>query len=195
MIQLPPTVHPGDRFTPALWNKMVAAIRALTPQAGQGARISRMPGGFTVSFDAPPLSWDHPFRCMMTGNAVTVSVGLVNGVEPTIGGVPVSGVDAKGNPVSGGVPKLTIGSEHDSEGRNWIVVRVTTDASGKILKAEIATTTTWPQDLGPLVSQHPLAVVKTISGSQTIWQQTFHNLGHQWLKPSVGTGRHFYWAV
>lgn len=194
MIALPPKVRPGDPFTPRLFNQLLDCVRSLTPQPGANTRITRMPGAFQVNFDPPGVNWDHPFRCSLTGNKLSVSIGLVNQVEPTIGGVRISGLDAKGNAIAGGPPVITLGNEVDSEGRNWVALKVITDGSGH-MTAEILTTTTWPQAATPFVGWHPLAVVKTISGTPTLWQQTYHNLGHAWLKPSVGIGRHFFWAV
>lgn len=195
MIPLPPKVAPGDPFTAKLWNQLRDCVAALRPQSGSNSRITQNPGGFIVSFDAPAPNWDHPFRLIVSGKSFTVKTGLVNQIEPTIGGVPISGIDAKGKPISGGVPSLPIPTDFDSESRNWIVLKVKTKVDGSVVSAEIFSTALWPLPLDPMIGWHPIGLFKKISGNAAPFQQTFHNLGHQWLKPASGIGRHFFWAA
>ena len=195
MIPLPSKVAPGDPFTAKLWNQLRDCVAALRPQSGSNSRITQNPGGFIVSFDAPIPNWDHPFRLILTGKSFTIKAGMVNQMEPTISGVPISGIDSKGKPVLGGAPKLQVPNDFDGESRNWIVLKVTIRADGSIEKAEILSTTSWPPVLEPLVAWHPIALFKKISGTATPYQLTYHNLGHQWIKPSSGQGRHFFWAA
>jgi hypothetical protein len=195
MIALPPKVQPGDPFTAKLWNQMRDAVAALRPQAGANTRILQNPNNFVISFDPSTLDWSHPFRISQTGKTFTVQLGLINQVEPTIQGLPISGIDKNGKSVVGGAPKLTIASDYDSEGRNWVVLKVTTDELGKIKEATIIQTSTWPQPLDPYTGYHPIAMFKKSAGNAVLFQQTYHNLAHQWIKPSTGLGRHFFWAV
>ena len=58
---------------------------------------------------------------------ITVDRGYVNGLEPTIGGVPIGGVMPDGEPASGGQPSLT-----HSGGMGWVCLKITPDKEGKI---------------------------------------------------------------
>jgi len=58
---------------------------------------------------------------------ITVDRGYVNGLEPTIGGVPIGGVMPDGEPAAGGQPSLT-----HSGGMAWVCLKITPDAEGKI---------------------------------------------------------------
>jgi hypothetical protein len=196
MIPLPSKVAPGDPFTAKLWNQLRECVAALRPQSGANTRILQTPNGFSVSFLPDGMNLKHPFRVLRTGKEFTVELGLVNQVEPTMNNVPISGIDAKtGKPVAGGAPKYSIGTDYDAEGRIWVVLKVVIKPSGIISSATISTTNVWPQPLDPLTAWHPIALFKKQSGDPVLYQQTFHNLGHQWLKPSSGLGRHFFWAV
>jgi hypothetical protein len=196
MIPLPPKVAPGDPFTAKLWNQLRDAVAALRPQSGANTRITQGPNGFSVSFVPAGLNWDHPFRVLQSGKSITVSPGLVNGIEPTIGGVPISGVSAQGKMLVGGAPKLTLGSDYDAESRSWIVLEVEIGGNGTtILEAKILQTATFPTTLETSMARHPLAVIKNTSGTPVIHQITYHNLAYQFLKPSNGTGVHFFWAA
>lgn len=195
VIPLPPKVSPGDPFTAKLWNQLRDCVAALRPQSGANTRITQTPNGFSVSFVPLGLNWSHPFRVVKFGKECTVDLGLVNQVEPKINNVPISGFDAKtGKPVAGGVPKLTIGTDFDAEGRIWVVLKVVIDASGLITFATISTTNVWPKPVDPFTAWHPIALFKMQAGDARLYQQTYHNLGHQWLKPLSGVGRHFFWA-
>ena len=59
---------------------------------------------------------------------ITVDRGYVNGLEPTIGGVPIGGVLPDGEPAAGGQPSLT----HSGGGMAWVCLKITPDAAGKI---------------------------------------------------------------
>jgi len=194
MIPLPPKVSPGDPFTAKLWNQLRDCVASLRPKSGANTRITQNPGGFIVNFDPPALNWNHPFRILISGNSFSVNVGTVNQVEPTIGGIPISGTDSKGKPIVGGVPKLSVPSDFDSESRAWVALKIVIRPDGSITSAQIVTTSTWPQVSDPYTGWHPIAMFKKISGTATPYQQTYHNLGHQWMKPSSGLGRHFFWA-
>jgi len=194
MIVLPPKVSPGDVFTAKLWNQLRDCVAGLRPQAGSNTRITHTPQGFLISFDPAFFSWKHPFRCSLDQKLLTIDVGYINQIEPTIGGVPMSGVDATGNSVPGGIPKLSFSGQYDSENRNWIALKTTIKSDGSIIKSEILSINDWPPVLDPFIAWHPLALIKKEKGTPQLYQLTYHNLGHQWIKPTTGLGRHFFWA-
>ena len=146
MIPLPPKVAPGDPFTAKFWNQLRDCVAALRPQSGANTRITQNPNGFSISFVPAGLNWSHPFRVNKQGSDYTVELGLINQMEPTISNVPISGIDAKtGKPVAGGAPKLSIGTDFDTEGRIWVVLKIVIDATGLITAATISTTNVWPR--------------------------------------------------
>lgn len=195
MIPLPPKVSPGDPFTAKLWNQLRDCVAALRPQSGANTRITQNPGGFIVNFDPVSGNWSHPFRVLQQGKSITVEPGFVNGLEPTIGGIPISGIDSKGKPVTGGPPKLSLTTDSDSEKRSWIVLDLGIGSNGTtITSAQIVQTAEFPTTLGSGKARQPIAVFKTVNGTPKLYQIVFHNLGYQFLKPSNGTGVHFFWA-
>ncbi len=67
---------------------------------------------------------EEKFRC-------TVGLGFVNGIEPTINGIPISGVDEDGWPLPGGVPALE-GADYGGGGISYIVLELRIDSDGQL---------------------------------------------------------------
>jgi len=196
MIAPPPEVRPGDPVLPA-WRRMVAFSRSLRPFAGSNTLITSLPNGYLVSFPPADFSWAHPFAVNFQSGKIKVSTGLIDQMEPTIGGLPISGISSSGTPLKAGAPLLTLENNYDSERRSWIIARCECLESGDIMSAEILQIKNYPTP-SPNVLQADvaLAMIKNLSvGGPTIFQIVYHNLSHQWLQPSGAAGRHFFSAA
>jgi hypothetical protein len=78
---------------------------------------------------------------------------------------------------------------------SWIVLEVTTDATGTITEATISQQTENITSVSPTVGRIALAMIRIIDSTPTLFQIVYHNLDHAWIKPATGIGRHFFWAV
>ena len=88
--------------------------------------------GFGMTGAVSGGSFFHPFYPTLNGIAgVQFSRGLVNYIEPTIGGVPISGMV---NGVQGPQPVLALNPNVVAAGdnRTWACAEITVDAKGKI---------------------------------------------------------------
>lgn len=88
--------------------------------------------GFSMTGAVAGGSFLHPFYPTLNGVAgVQFSRGLVNYIEPTIGGVPISGTV---NGVQGPQPALALNPNVIAAGdnRTWACAEITVDAKGKI---------------------------------------------------------------
>jgi hypothetical protein len=189
----PPDVSPGDPILPA-WKRLTAYVRSLVPLPGANTRITAVPGGYRIDYDPGDQTLDYPFRCQLQGTGVTITTGLIDSFVPTIAGVPISGVDASGNPIPGGVPVLTVDADlHDDEGRSWIAALCKFDAkTSAVSSAEIVQLDSWPQDLGATAAYCALAVLKLVQGQLTVVPYRYHNVAHYYITPAQGLARHFF---
>ena len=88
--------------------------------------------GFSVSAASGGNSFLHPFYPTLYGYAgMQFSRGLVSFIEPTINGVPISGLV---NGVQGPQPVLALNPNVVAAGdnRTWACAEITVDAKGKI---------------------------------------------------------------
>jgi hypothetical protein len=160
-------------------------------RGGAGVRVSRYGAEHVIS--APPRAWrwDPAWPVEYGGDFVTVGYGTVNGEEPVIKGVPISG-----DPKTGEQPRIKL-EGFDSEDRAWVVVKVTADlATGKIAGLTVecvsAAGTSQIAGGGGAVGLHPLAVV-TKRG--VVHPVTFFHLRWALGYPpnDVKVVRHFFW--
>ena len=162
-------------------------------RGGPGVRVSRYGREHVISAPQRPWRWDPAWQVAYGGNFVTVGYGTVNGVEPKINGVLISGSTETGEQ-----PKIHLES-FDSEGRAWVVVKVTADmATCKIAQdgltvecVSVAGTETIAGS-GGAVGLHPLAVV-TKRG--VVHPVTFFHLRWAIGYPpnDLTVPRHFFW--
>lgn len=175
--------------------------------AGPGVRLQSMPGGTIVSFDGNAALWPHPFRVSLGGNSAVVRAGLVNGIMPKIGTVPLDA--ATGAPrLSWTKPKL------DKTGRGWLALEVTLGEEWEVTAATIVQVADLDHDAaaaappptpagyssgGSLTlpgrrARHPLALLRQRdSGALVAFQTTHFNLAHRVaVAPSGDRGRHFF---
>ena len=98
---------------------------------GTGVRMASTSFGFGYKGIAQGRIFRHPFYPTLGPSGVTFSRGLVSYIEPTIGGVPISGlVDG----VQGLQPALALDPKVVAAGdnRSWACAEITVDAKGKI---------------------------------------------------------------
>lgn len=154
-------VRPGDLVLPA-WNRLLEFGRTLTIYSGPGILVApRIGGGVTISARAWVRSFDHPWKTALNGAFAEIEPGLVNGFEPLIDGIPMSGKD------NGPRPRLKLDdSLFDKTGRSWISIELTRTDAGKIDKLRIVQTDIYlGQDGGtlevkPRIALEPIAMLK-----------------------------------
>jgi len=178
-LNLPPQAQKG-KSVKAAWQGLLKWAQAATLRAGPGVRIARRAGGTTISFAAPRQSFSGVFRVSIAGDRATVGVGTVEGIEPTISGVPIGGQFGKP------VPTLKLDSgKYDKAGKSWVCVRARVDSeSGRIdTKARDAVTiiqSARPHGSDDLGTFAPLAMLRRIDPK----------------KPEIGTAYQIaYWPL
>ncbi len=185
-------VRTGQRITAILWNKLVAAVRSCRVLAGEGIRLRITPNGTIVSCSTWK-PWNHPFKVSMGPESATVERGLIDGIEPTIDGVPIGGDADKNKPQ----PKLKIKPpKTGKDGRGWIAVEITCDTEKQwaVKSAEIV------QVAELLVSdkakaRHPIAMLRRgKTGDLSHFQIEFFNLQHR-ADVQDASARHFFWPA
>jgi len=165
---------------------------------GPGVLVSRFGDQVVLAGRERRGRIDPAFPVLFGGGFVQVGFGLVNDVEPTVGGVPISGKD-------GEVPQIKI-EGYDSEDRSWVMLKVTIDPqTGKFAKSKDAVTVVSMASAGEqrvagesdTVGLHPLAVLTP----KRVHQITFFNLRHAVGYPVAdGLGnfskvlQHFFWS-
>lgn len=91
-MKLPSPVTLGQPLSAKAFNELLAYVRSLELRGGPGVRVQRSMVGTTVSAaeqagPAAKPSLILPFKCSIVGADISVSVGYVNGLVPTINGV------------------------------------------------------------------------------------------------------------
>jgi hypothetical protein len=127
-----------------------------------------------------------------------VSKGFVNGVEPTINGVPISGEQGK-------PPPEVVGKvEFDRYKRCYVCLKMVVDDEGKADGSNYASIVISKgirkdHKLGPEAWLHPLAVIAQCEAGYIIYQNVHFNLIH-WVGPggggsvSAASGYHHYFS-
>ena len=185
-------VRPGDKLTAELWNKLVLAVKSCTVWPGSGTRIRRTPDGTTISATFWD-DWSHPFKVNYAGSACTVSKGLIDGVEPKIKDVPISGDSKNKQPI----PVLDVSHPKlDKDGHGWIAIEIEVDADKwKTTAASIVQVDSLKSD-AKLKGRHPLAfLTKKADDSIECFQVEFFNLQHRTDGKDKTPTRHFFWPV
>jgi hypothetical protein len=104
-------------------------------QAGP-IRLHHSTEGLGVVADLRPQPFVGAFKVSLAGAvAVRVGLGIVEGLTPTLQGVPLSGLDEEGSVVR--VPNLDCSQGPNDELRSWVFLGVRVDlATGRLLDAE-----------------------------------------------------------
>lgn len=166
---------------------------------GANTRLGSNPLGMWIETDRSGGDFRHPFLVTPGGKGARIGKGYVLGevaVEPTIGGVPISGV-----PGQKPVPVLKLGraaapDELNPSGETWVCIEVTPDEDGKIgtggAKVEVV------QRAQPFVTQGktgrvPLALlVPRAYGAWEVHQIAHFHLRYVTSKPAEGQRNHFF---
>lgn len=148
--------------------------------------------GFVVSGDPGTGGFNHPFSVALIGGEVTVTKGLVEGMEPAINKVPISG-DAKHSQ-----PRLKLNpSDVNEKGESWVCVEVTPYEDGKLdakSLIEVVHRRT-PFRADEKVGRHPLALILwDAEKPRSVFAVTYFNLRYYRTTPAPGGGarRHFF---
>lgn len=142
----PLSVRVGQPITARLWDGLVARVRAARLLEGPGIRLQHTPDGTIISAKGSDAGrYVHPFQVSIAGDRLMIRAGLVNGIEPRIKGIPLSG-DAK-NPqpsLDFKRPKL------DQDGRGYAALELGCGADWQIpnLGAEIVQVAAWDTETG-----------------------------------------------
>ncbi len=125
-------VHEGDECLPA-FQRIVKAIEGLQIRPGFGLLAAFAPFGTVLSLDSSAVgaSFAHPWRPTLTGSAVTFVKGLVNGMEPTVNGVKMSGDASKTPPVPAPTLQLDPAFIDPATQESVIALSATPSADGK----------------------------------------------------------------
>ena len=207
-----PFVRRGQPITAELCNRLVAAVRAVRLLPGEGARLRSTPDGTIVGFDAPSSPWSHPFQVSLIGkSAAQIRPGLINAMEPKIGGVSLSGADDKPAPTLE-FGKLKLGADN----RGYVAVEITCDGKWKIKTMEMVQVAYFDSENGedpppgsgessaiggiPGISgrrvRYPLAMLRQRStGQLDLFQIVYFNVVHraQPRNNAADVARHFFW--
>lgn len=156
-----------------------------------GTLLGSTPFGFYVANANAGQRFDHPFRPALSAGGLRFRPGRVEGYEPTIEGVPISGSGGKLPPLLGLKTKVYNGSQE-----SWACVEVTPNVDGTVnekSKIEVVHCKTPFLDRG-LVGRFPLALI--------VWRgelpilvlpQVFFNLRYSCQLGATPSGkRHFF---
>lgn len=170
-----------------------ASAPALRPGANLRMGSNSLGTWFTAAGGGGDFS--HPFTVLVAGNKCRVSPGLVIGdvgVEPKIGGVPLSGGEKKPKPV------LELdGSLTNAQGESWVCVEVEEKEEGGNLKPESLRAVVVQRDapvlMGGKTGRAPLAMLryKSSKSRPEVFQIAFFHLRYE----AGGTAekrRHFF---
>jgi hypothetical protein len=208
-----PEVRSGQPITAELWNRARAAHRASLLRSGPGVRLRQTPNGTIITGATSGPDWDHPFKVSLIESRAKITPGTVNGIEPRIDDVPLSGTE--GDPP----PELTWSRlKVDDEGRGYIALELTCDEKWKIIPelltiVQVASFDSEdgeapPEDSGGPASaggiaglkgrraRYPLAMLRQrASGRVDVFQIVHFALQHR-AKPrneAAQIARHFFW--
>ena len=186
--------RPGDEIRPA-WEEMKRAVKALRLLQGRGIQLMDTPQGTAVSAANGAGNFAHPFAAALSGSTMTFSKGLLNGLEPVIGGTPVSGNPDDGTPA----PALTLDpAQMDGATlQSWACVEVSPKADGTLDPAvpPVVVHRSTPTSTNPALGRHPLALILWQAGRPSrVFEVTYFNLRYVRTTPGAGRGlaQHFF---
>jgi len=183
-------VQPGQRVRP-VFNLFLDCLESLRILGGVGVLITRKGRATCINARSAVRSFTGAFFVLLNGPAVTLGIGLVNGVEAVIGTTPVSG-DARGQ-----VPILKLSASLYTAGQTWIALEVETDAAGKMDSKKpprIVQLAKYPISTGT-IARHALATLRisaTAAFPGQLHQITYFDLQHSTSVDAQGALRHFF---
>lgn len=166
------SVLPNTPVLPA-WNRLARAVEGLRIIGGDGINLVQTRNGIVISQDRRAPSFCGAWYVSRAGqDKLRVARGFVNGMEPVISGLPISGPDAT----------LAVPKAQDPAKPRWVCVRVKVDKDGKMLAKPDAVTEdnlTVVLSGAPFVhagelADHPLACLV----GETLWQIAYFDYQH-----------------
>jgi hypothetical protein len=122
------------------------------PMPGNGTRLTTSSLGYSYSSLPGEASYPHPFKPSLSGQWISLSLGLVENREPTIGGLPLS------DPLA----RLRLEpNQVNRNGESWVCVEATLNEEGVIAtesRVEIVHRGE-PRSLSKTVARAPLCLV------------------------------------
>lgn len=167
---------------------------------GPGVRLTTTERGTIISYDGLAASYQGPFHPTLSAGDVFVSPGFVNGFEPKIGKIPLSGGEKHEE------PRLTLDPAvlEPNADRTWISIEVEVDDDGRMTEETRLEIVHRPDNAtrdnrdGVEIGVQPIALV-IWAGKQPsrVLPVVHHNLAYARTFPAPGDGvpRHFFWAV
>lgn len=164
-----------------------------TIRPGSGTLIGSTPLGFFVANPHSGMSFNHPFRPVLVGSGTEAGLrfarGVVDGMEPKIGTVPMSGTGGALPPI------LTLSGVSSPTTESWAMLLVTPNAQGlldKDSRIEIVHRTSLGSGIGKTGAQPLALIVWENKLPVMVWPMVFFNLRYA-RKTSGNEGtRHFF---
>ena len=170
------------------------------PQLGNGTRLTATAWGFAYGSADAGQTWAHPFRASVGVRIIRLSKGIVEGIEPKIDGVPISGDPQKRKPQ----PALKLDPKlQNKNGESWVCIEVEpgfTDQPGPDGKPQLRATldgksrveivhTAEPVSHNPEIGRQPLAQLLWNGRNILRYLQIAHyNLRYLRIIPAPGGG-------
>lgn len=181
------TARRGQRIKPRLKEFLFWLTRQKL-ESGRGILLRRTSEGTVVSANVPSPVFIGAFHVSQaTDNSFFVGRGFVNGIEPTINGVRISGEERRER------PEVRLPKKFDKQNRAFIWIEITVGKDGRIdpEKAESCIVGADDKRTGGdrLKGRHVIAMLKKNgeAGPVQIFQVAFFNYRHAYKE-----GRHFF---
>lgn len=182
MNQLPPKAEKGKSVLKA-WRELREWAQSAQLLPGLNVRLARTAAGTIISFAPPPERFSGAFGVSMADSAsARVSYGTIEGIEPSIGGKPVTDPAAL----------LRIEeAKFDKSGQSWVGLAIKYDLkTGKLDKKAKDAVVVEQRDAPRYGTEagkhfHPLAVIKNIKPdggpeTQRLYQIEYFHLRAAW---------------
>jgi hypothetical protein len=174
-MNFPPEAQKG-KSVKAAWNALRQWAKSTVLRPGPGVRLAYTSAGTIINFHAPRQVFRGAFSVSVFGDRASVGFGTIEGIEPTIAGKPAS---------EGGTVAFKP-QDSDSEGRLWLVLRVTLNGK-KISETLDAVTIAQASDprilAGPQgIIQHPLAMLRSPDPKKPGMGATLHQIEYFHLR-------------
>lgn len=145
--------------------------------------------GVSVSNAHSGQSFSHPFQPVLVGMGLRFVRGAVDGFQPTIAGVPMTGNAGTLPPV------LPLKGATSTTKETWAILQVTPNSKGQLdkdSKIEIIHSATL-DDGTVTVGRHPIAlIIWRAKRPVAVWPITFFNLKYAQKKTEKDGVRHFF---
>jgi hypothetical protein len=190
-------VQEDEQVSAAKWNALLEHLRASQIVSGAQVRVSRTPSGTLVTARPQAVPIGGAFQVRLgadeagTGQAAEIGRGLIEGIEPEIGGKKIGGDPAKPDIPP---PKLPLPKPSKPEGYLYLKIQLKKE-NWRIEKAEPVFQEKPPAP-GEWVAWKLLAILRRNGDQWQLAHQAVHfNLGHfPAARKSNGKARHLFFA-